>query len=138
MRPLPAASVNSVVSTPIFLKTHSRPSTLPVEIAVSGMSPSDFLLGSAAVLLAGVAPPTEGTRLFVHAVVAMVNCLRQRPSCTTTGMSTTLPAVLTGMFGRRKWPLASVVVDTSGLPDAVAHVSHFTFAVNGSTGAFGT
>ena len=50
----------------------------------------------------------------------------------------TLPAVLTGMFGRRKWPFASVVVETSGLPEAAAQVSHFTPAVNAATAAFGT
>jgi len=101
------------------------------------MSPSACEAGSAAVLFAA-APPTGGTRLFTHAVVAMVNCLRQRPSCTTTGMSTTLPGVLTGMFGRRKWPFASVVVETSGLPDAAAQVSHFTPGAKAATAPFGT
>jgi len=101
MRPVPLPVVNSVSSTPILRKTHSRPSTAPVEIAVSGMSPSLFLLGSAAVLSAVVAP-TAGMSVFVHAVVWMVNCFLHRPSCTTTGMLVTFPTVLTGMFGKRK------------------------------------
>lgn len=53
-------------------------------------------------------------------------------------MSTTLPGVLTGMFGRRKWPFASVVVVMSGLPDAVAQLSHATPVVNAATVPFGT
>jgi hypothetical protein len=42
------------------------------------------------------------------------------------------------MFGKKKWPFASVVVDTSGLPEAVAQVSHWTFDANAATAAFGT
>ena len=39
-RPVPAGVVNSELSMPIFRSTHSSESTLPVTMAISGMSPS--------------------------------------------------------------------------------------------------
>src|SRR4051794_9070405 len=95
---------------PIFRSTHSRPSTLPVEIAVRGMSPSALFFASAVL--------DAGTGVLVQPPVTIVNCFRQRPSWMTTGISFTLPAaaLLTGTLGRRNLPSGPVVVETSGEP----------------------
>jgi hypothetical protein len=101
MRPLPDGLVNSPSSMPILRNTHSSPSTSPVEMAVSGMSPSDLLRGKEVETKSGLglaAPPTNvvpafgftvlttGIAVLVHALVTTVICLRQRPSWMTTGM----------------------------------------------------
>src|SRR3954471_1412749 len=45
MRPVPLGEVNSLSAMPILRNTHSSESRLPVEMAVSGMSPSTLLRG---------------------------------------------------------------------------------------------
>ena len=79
--------MNSVSSTPILRSTHSIASTLPVEIAVKGMSPSLCDRGMWMFPRADV----------WHAVTGNVSCLRQRPSWMTSG---TLPLGGTGTFPR--------------------------------------
>ena len=96
-----------------------------------GMSPSVWFLGIVSVF--------AGTALAPHDVATFtVNCLRQRPSCTTSG---TLDP--TGMPVSVKVPSGAVNVVTRGLPAAVApHTSHVIPAGNGcrpgSLGSFGT
>src|SRR5260370_20309480 len=124
MRPVPLLFVNSAASTPIFRSTHSIASTLPVEIAVSGMFPSLLLRGMF----------RRPTAVVVHAGTLKENWRRQRPSWMTTGML--LP---TGTLVSVKVPSYFVVTVTSGLPETSApHWLHCTPALKGVRAAFGT
>src|SRR5579884_1191417 len=125
MRPPPVFVVNSPWSTPILSRTHSTASRLPVEIAVSGMSPSLWLRGMR------MSPTAVDAHDFVTSKVTL---RRQRPSWMTTGIP--LP---TGTFGSENVPSKSVLVHTSGLPDTSApHGLHDTPCLNGVSAAFGT
>ena len=76
-----------------------------------------------------------GTGVFWQAwIVVTVVCLRQRPSCTTSGM-----LFPTGTLFSVNFPSKPVVTLTRGDPDAAApQVSHETPVGNGCTAAFGT
>ena len=91
-------------------------STLPVEKAVSGMSPSPWLCGMTNV--------DAGIAVVVHDGMLTLKMRRQRPSWMTTGML--LPA---GTFVSVKVPLNAVVVSTSGLP--VTSAPHWLHATPG-------
>src|SRR5579884_3227876 len=133
IRPVPVFRVNSLESTPILSSTHSSESTLPVEIAVSGMLelPGMSPVSPACVRGMWMSPIDDDA----HAVGTFTYTPRRhRPSWMTIGML--LP---TGTFVSVNVPSNAVVVDTRGLPEtSAAQPPHDGPVAIGESGAFGT
>src|SRR5580692_484803 len=92
--PVDAPAVYSAASTPMRSGKHSSESALPVDIAMSGRSPSDEFAGRCRLL--------SGCGLSTHvSTLGIVNCIRHLPVWTTSG--TFWPA-MTG------WPPALIEI----------------------------
>ena len=104
-RPVPPpAGLYSAGSRPMRVSRHSSVSDPPVEMAMSGMSPSVWFFGKLNDLF--------GCWLSWHIVtVGIVICLRHLPTWMTSGMF-----VPSGAFGMVKWPDASVSAVAIGSP----------------------
>ncbi len=113
---------------PIFRSRHSNGSALPVEIAISGMSPSVWLRGRR------VRFGSTSAWVWHGSIAGSVTCRRHFPTCTTSGMFCPV-----GMLLSLKLPSEPVTVIATASPETGApHLSQLTPCAIGAGVLFGT